>query len=206
VKSVTVNDSSTAQFFADFARIGRLEPFMLRECSLAQAAAQLQISKSLMGYWVKIMLERKLIGVVRVEQRGRHRVPIYAATAHSFVVPMELIPQVSNETWLQHNLTKFEESAQHSLIQVGRKHAQRWQLSCVVVGGTVEVMVLPETNDGAELEPFNRFGQIRLTSLQAAQLHQEMRALFEKYDGRAGSEDDAKSYLIRYLLVEAQLE
>ena len=140
---ITIDDPSTAQFFADFARIGRLEPFMLRDCSLADAATQLGISKSLMGYWVKIMLERGLISVVRVEKVGRHRVPIYAATAQGFVVPMELIPQVSNETWLQHNLTKLEESAQRSLIQVGRKHTQHWQLSCVVVGAAVEVMVLP---------------------------------------------------------------
>ena len=182
---ITIDDPSTAQFFADFARIGRLEPFMLRDCSLADAATQLGISKSLMGYWVKIMLERELISVVRIEKVGRHRVPIYAATAQGFVVPMELIPQVSNETWLQHNLTKLEESAQRSLIQVGRKHTQHWQLSCVVVGAAVEVMVLPITDDGAGLEPFNRFGQVRLTMAQAAQLHQEMQALYDKYDGRA---------------------
>lgn len=179
---------------------------MLGERSLSAAAAQLQISKSLMGYWVGIMLERGLIEVVRVERRGRHHVPIYAATAQAFVVPMELIPQVSNETWLQHNLTKFEESAQRSLIQVGRKHTQHWQLSCMVMGGGVKVMVLPITDDGVELEPFNRFGQIRLTMAQAAQLHQEMRALYEKYDGRSGVEGEAKPYLIRYLLVEEQLE
>ena len=206
MSSITIHDPSTAQFFADFTRIGRLEPFMLTDCSLSDAAAQLGISKSLMGYWVKIMLERGLIGVVRIEKVGRHRVPIYAATAQAFVVPMELIPQVSNETWLQHNLTRFEESAQRSLIQIGRKHTQHWQLSCVVVGAAVEVMVLPTTDDGARLEPFNRFGQVRLTMAQAAQLHQEMRALFEKYDGRAALEGDAKSYLIRYLLVEEQLE
>ena len=205
MRSVTVSNPSTAQFFADFARIGRLEPFMLRECSLSDAATQLGISKSLMGYWVGIMLERGLIGVVRVEKASRHRVPIYAATADAFRVPMELIPQVSNETWLQHNLTRFEELAQRSLIQVGRKHASRWQLSCTMVNRTVEVMVLP-TDDGFELEPFNRFGQIRLGAAQAAQLYQEMRALYEKYDGRAQPEGEAKSYLIRYLLVEAQLE
>lgn len=203
---VAITDSRTAQFFADFARIGRLEPFMLCECSLADAATQLGISKSLMGYWVNIMLERGLIAVVRIEQRGRHRVPIYAATAQAFVVPMELIPQVSNETWLHYNLTKFEESAQRSLIQVGRKHSQHWQLSCVVVGAAVEVMVLPTAGDGAELEPFNRFGQIRLGAAQAAQLNLEMRALYEKYDGRIEPEGEAKSYLIRYLLVEEQLE
>ncbi len=206
MSSIAITDPRTAQFFADFARIGRLEPFMLRESSLGEAATELQISKSLMGYWVGIMLERGLIAVVRIEQRGRHRVPIYAATANAFVVPMELIPQVSNETWLQHNLTKFEESAQRSLIQVGRKHTQHWQLSCAVVGAAVEVMVLPTSDDGFELEPFNRFGQIRLGAAQAAQLNQEMRALYEKYDGRTEPTGEAKPYLIRYLLVEEQLE
>ena len=71
MSSVTIHDASTAQFFADFARIGRLEPFMLRECSLAEAAAQLGISKSLMGYWVKIMLERGLIAVEKMLEPGR---------------------------------------------------------------------------------------------------------------------------------------
>ena len=179
---------------------------MLRECSLAAAAAQLGISKSLMGYWVKIMLERGLIAVVRVEQRGRHRVPIYAATAQAFVVPMELIPLVSNETWLQRNLTEFELLAQRSLIQVGRKYRHRWQLSCSVLNETVQTRVLPTPDDGFELEAFNRFGQVRLIAAQAAQLQLEMRALFEKYDGRDQPEENAKSYLIRYLLVEAQLE
>lgn len=206
MSSVAISDSRTAQFFADFARIGRLEPFMLRECSLSEAAAQLRISKSLMGYWVKIMLERGLIAVVRIEKVGRHRVPIYAATAHSFLVPMELIPQMSNETWLQRNLTKFEESAQESLIQVGRKHAQRWQLTCAVTSGTVEVMVAPRADKDFEVEVFHRFGQLRLGAAQAAQLQREMRALYEKYAGRDQPQSDAKSYLFRYLLVEAQLE
>ena len=57
MSSITIHDPSTAQFFADFARIGRLEPFMLRDCSLSDTAAQLGISKSLMGHWIKITLE-----------------------------------------------------------------------------------------------------------------------------------------------------
>jgi len=84
--------------------------------------------------------------------------------------------------------------AQRSLIQVGRKYNQRWQLSCAVTGATVQVRVLPSTDDGFELEAFNRFGQLRLGAASATQLHQEMRALYEKYDGRAQPEGEAKSY------------
>jgi hypothetical protein len=50
---------------------------MIREPSLTEAAVQLQISKSLMRYWVKAMLKRDSIGAVWVEKRGPHLVPIY---------------------------------------------------------------------------------------------------------------------------------
>lgn len=131
---------------------------------------------------------------------------MYAATVQSFIVPMELIPQVSNESWLQRNATEFEQLAQRSLIQVGRKYTGRWQLSCATINATVQVRVLLSVDEGFELEAFNSFANVRLGVAQAAQLHQEMRALFEKYDGRARTEGESKSYLIRYLLVEAQLE
>ena len=114
------------------------------------------------------MLERGLITVVRIEQRGRHRVPMYAATAQSFIVPMELIPQVSNESWLQRNATEFEQLAQRSLIQVGRKYTGRWQLSCATINATVRVRVLLSVDEGFELEAFNRFANVRLGGLCTA--------------------------------------
>jgi hypothetical protein len=206
VNSKTIHDSKTAQFFADFTRIGRLEPFMLGECSLAEAAAQLHISKSLMGYWVKIMLELDLIRVVCTEKRGRHHVPIYATTSSTFDVPMDLIPEVSNETWLERNATEFERRAQQSLIRVGRKYADRWQLSCFVTNGVMQVMVLPNGEDSIERESFNRFGNFQLTAVQAAALQLEMMALYEKYNAQKEVDSETKSYLIRYLLVEENLE
>ena len=204
--STTVRNPKTAQFFADFARIGRLEPFMLGECSLAEAAMQLQISNSLMGYWVKVMLELDLIHVVRIEKRGRHHVPIYAATSSAFDIPMDLIPEVSNETWLKRNANEFEQRAQDALIRVGQKYADRWQLSCAVHNGMVLVMVLPNQADTFERESFNRFGSFRLTAAQSAALQLEMRALYEKYESSSDLQSDTKSYLIRYLLVEEHLE
>jgi hypothetical protein len=206
VSSRTIHDGKTAQFFADFSRIGRLEPFMLRECSLSEAATQLHISKSLMGYWVKIMLELDLIRVIRTEKRGRHHVPIYATTSSAFEVPMDLIPEVSNESWLERNATEFEHRAQQSLIQVGRKYTDRWQLSCFVTNGVMQVLVLPNGEDTFERESFNRFGSFRLSATQAAALQLEMMALYEKYDGQTETSSETKSYLIRYLLVEENLE
>jgi hypothetical protein len=205
MSSTTVHNPKTAQFFADFARIGRLEPFMLGECSLSEAAAQLHISKSLMGYWVKVMLESDLIRLVRIEKRGRHHVPIYTATASSFDVSIDLIPEVSNETWLERNASGFEQRAQQSLIQVGRKYADRWQLSCFVTNGVMQVMVLPNGEDTLERESFNRFGNFQLTAAQAAALQLEMMALYEKYSAQQEGDSETKSYLIRYLLVEEQI-
>jgi hypothetical protein len=205
VNSKTILESKTTRFFADFNRICRLEPFMLAECSLAEAAMQLHISKSLMGYWIKIMLELDLIRVVRTEKRGRHHVPVYATTSSTFDVPMDLIPEVSNETWLERNATEFEQRAQRSLIQVGRKYVDRWRLSCFVTNGVMQVMVLPYGEDTLERESFNRFGNFQLTAAQAAALQLEMMALYEKYNARP-VDSETKSYLIRYLLVEEHLE
>jgi hypothetical protein len=161
---------------------------------------------SLMGYWVKIMLELDLIRVVRTEKRGRHHVPIYATTSSAFEVPMDLIPEVSNETWLQRNATEFEHRAQQSLVQVGRKYTDRWKLSCFVTNGVMQVMVLPNGEDTLERESFNRFGNFQLSAAQATALQLEMMALHEKYNVQTETDSGTKSYLIRFLMVEEHLE
>jgi hypothetical protein len=142
-----------------------------------------------MGYWIKIMLELDLIRVVRIEKRGRHRVPMYTVTGRSFDVPMDLIPEGSNETWLKHNTGGFEQRAQQSLIRVGQKYADRWQLSCFVINGVIQVMVLPNGADTFKRESFNRFGSVRLSATRAAALQLEMMALCEKY--KSQSETDS---------------
>jgi DNA-binding transcriptional ArsR family regulator len=87
--SLHLTSPEAALFFVQPRHVRHVFPFMRREVSLSQAAAECKLSKSHMSYWLNKMLRLGIIECIRSEKRGRHTVPIYRATAHTFTVPMQ---------------------------------------------------------------------------------------------------------------------
>jgi hypothetical protein len=201
-----IDNREAALFFTEFAKVQYLQPFLLAEHSLSEAAKRLGISKTRMSYWITKMLELNLIQVVRIEKRGKHNVPIYCATADVFSVPLELLPVESDEALLEAHTKTFEQTVKRSLAYIVRRDAEGWHIYCHVQEGRVRLDIAPGSGDLEDAKIINHFGKLRLSERQAKTLRQEMKILLERYVSESAQNKEEKSYLFKLLLVEEWLE
>jgi hypothetical protein len=142
-----IDNHDAALFFTSFDNVQYLQPFILSEHSLSEAARTLNISKTRMSYWLTKMQALNLIRVVRVEKRGKHNVPVYHAVADMFRVPLELLPIESDEAILEANTKNFEQAVKLSLVRTGRKYAEGWHICCHVLEGRVRLDITPGSGE-----------------------------------------------------------
>ena len=164
-----VDDAKVAAFLVDRAKNKHLEPFLGRECGLAEAAERLGLSKSRMSYWINRLLEFGLIQVVRTEQQKRNRVRIYRSVAECFVVPLELVPAESDEALLESNLDAYWQTFICSLAQAGRKNADGWHLRHQLEGERTWNRIVPRSGDLEQAKPVNNWARLNLTDEQASE-------------------------------------
>lgn len=62
VTSLEITNSETALFLADAAQLRYLGPFFAKECSLGEAAKQLELPLANMRYWVSKM---EILGLLK---------------------------------------------------------------------------------------------------------------------------------------------
>ena len=142
--------------------------------------------------------------MIRVEKRGKHKVPIYRATADVFIVPLELLPIDSDEAILDANMAEFEKVSRRSLIYTARKNAEGWHIRYSVLRDKARLDIVPNSADLEDAKIVNHFGRLRLSETHAASLRQEMLGLLDRYIEL--SSVDEKSYLFKLLMVEETLE
>lgn len=196
-----ITDPEAALFLLDRYRSSFIVPFLGLECSLAEAARALGLSKSRMSYWVRRMLELGLIEVVRVEKRSRFNVPVYRSVADVFTFPIELVPAESDEALLAIQFGDFFERVKRSLAYAGRKNADGWHVRAERDGGNVWVRMLPEAGNSEAAKLLSDFGRLYLSEAQAAELRREMRALLGRFVERSDREG-GKAHLVYFLAVE----
>jgi hypothetical protein len=201
-----IDNHDAALFFTSFDNVQYLQPFILGEYSLSEAARTLNISKTRMSYWLTKMQALNLILVVRIEKRGKHNVPIYRAVADMFRVPLELLPIESDEAILEAHTKSFEQSVKRSLVRIGRKYAEGWHVSCSVKEGRVRLDIMPGSGKLEDAKIINYFGRLRLNEKQASTLRQDMKKLLEHYIKETAQNKEEKRYLFKLLLVEEWLE
>jgi hypothetical protein len=90
-----LNDTAKNRFIA---------PFIAKERSLSEAAKIVGVKLNAMNYWVKRLLEMKLIQQTRSESRKGSAVRYYRSVADEIIVPVELIPKESYEVVLQEQM------------------------------------------------------------------------------------------------------
>jgi hypothetical protein len=203
LKELELTLPDAASFFLDANKVSHLQPFLLSEHSLSDAAKVLGLSKTRTSYWLTKMLELSLIEQVRVEKRGKHNVPIYRSRAEIFKIPLEAIPVESDEMLMDINSKAFEQKVKQSLIRSGRKYAEGWQLCCTLKDGKMWRDIVPGSGDLEDAKIANTFGVLHLNEKQASALRREMRMLLGRYVKETENTKDERAYLFKLLLVEA---
>jgi DNA-binding transcriptional regulator GbsR (MarR family) len=198
-----IDSLEAAKFFTHAINVAHLNPFVAGEKSLSEAAQELNISKNRMNYWVNKLQRLDLIYTVRVEKRGRHRVPIYRATADFFVVPVELLPTDSDEDIFQ--LATFEQKVKRSLADFKHAYMKDWQLRYELVKGVALLKIEPPENRKEELKVVNSWGQLNLSETQAEAFRREINRVVGRYL-KASQKNQGKSFLYKMILVEEGLE
>ena len=201
LRSKPLDSLEVATFFVSITKTKHLMPFMGQERSLAEAARLLEISKSLMAYWVKQMLELGLIEHRQTEKRGRHVVPLYSATADVFMIALERVPAASDEALFEIFTKVFAEDERAAVIHAARSNLSQWFITYRLRDGRDCLDIAAHPTESEELKMVNRFDRIRLTQADAAQLRLEMLALLSRYKARTSSDGD--EFLYKLLLVEA---
>ena len=199
LKEMQIGSARAAKFFTDVDHIKYLEPFMLGESSLAQAADYLAVSKSKMSYWVKKLLELDLIYTVRFDKRAKHTFAVYRATADAFVVPAHLVPvRVDKDVF---ELDHFEKRLSRALEDYRLRHTEDWQLHYTVEAAKPNIVFAPPDGNLSEADVTNAWGELSLDEAQVEALHRAMRRVFETYKPER-KDPRRKTYLFRMVLVE----
>jgi DNA-binding transcriptional ArsR family regulator len=202
IRERQIDAPEIAAFLVNRTSIRYLHPFMHHERSLGEAARFLEISKSRMGYWLKKLLEMELIRLIRIEKRGKHRVPIYTATAEVFIMPIELVQPEADENLLNEHARDFERSAKRSLLHTAHMSSDHWDVRFSFVDGTGKLDVVPVGDDIEEI--VNHWGRLQFSAPQARAFRQELLDLIERFE-RASS-GEGKRYLYKLMLVEESVD
>jgi hypothetical protein len=192
-----VKDPRAAAFLIDPVSSEHLAPFMVGEKSLAQAAAELGISKSRMSYWVNKLLKFDFIRVVRVEKQGKHHASIYRSSAEVFIVPLDTLTTDPNKDVFES--APFERAIKRSLVHFKHEALRGRHIRYGRENENVVLDVLPR--QATKPEMVDQWGRVELTKAQAKLFYQEMNRLFEKIM-QASSDKQGEKYLFKLVLVE----
>jgi len=88
--ALTVTTVETAALLTDPSRQRFLIPFIGRDCTVAQAAGELEVALNSLLYRVKRFQAVGLLQVVREEKRAGRAVKVYRSVADAFYVPFAL--------------------------------------------------------------------------------------------------------------------
>lgn len=194
-----ITDQKVAVFLMDRTKSRHLDPFLGRDCTLSEAAAELGLGKTRMSYWVTRLLALGLIEVVRTELRGRHRVRVYRSASDSFAMPLELLP-ASDVEILEGYFKPIWRQLLHSLARAGRKNASGWHIRFLRRDTLPSFQIVPNTGDLEDARIFNVWARLSLTDEQATRLRAELQTLLESYT--AASVPEAKPHLLHLAVVE----
>lgn len=181
-----------------------LQPFWGRECSLAEAARALEVSKSRMSYWMSKLLELDLIVKLRMEKRGEHQVPIYRSVADVFTFPLEQFPLEWEGGLLERHKRDFDGQEQSSVLGALRQDPERWFVRFAMQGEESRLDILPSGGDKTSVPFVSEWGRVRLDKAQASAFQQELLRLVERYGSQTQTEGDY--HLFKLLLIEERLD
>ncbi len=189
-------------------------PFLGRERTVGQAAAETGFKLNAMHYRVRTFLDAGLLKVVREEKRAGRAIKVYRSVADAFFVPFQFTAHATRqESWLAH----IEPVARPIAQSMAERYLEREQAGqCIFrddeghfvsLGGqelreSKEIVFHPD----ADQRPLgtDRFGNIFLTEAEAQRLERELVELFGRYLKLWHSDDKVRhEHLFLYAFVPA---
>lgn len=190
--SLTVTDPNVAAFLNDTTKNRFLAPFIARERSLSEAAKIVGVKLNAMNYWVKRLLEMKLIKQTRSESRKGSSVRYYRSKADEIIVPVDLIPKESYEVVLLEQMQpSFEHLIRANVRSALLQHPGGWNLHFFRrPDGVVWREDKPDLPGGRRALPLpalNDWYRPVLTKENAKKLEAELIELLERYQTKESS-------------------
>ena len=113
-----VTDERAAAFLLDANHRRFLDPFLGRECTVAQAARDLTEDVNVVLYRVRRMVAIGLLRVVRIQQRRGRAVKVYTSVAERLFVPYAATPALNLLDALRRDRAATEELFVSALARV----------------------------------------------------------------------------------------
>ncbi len=176
-----ISDPLTIERLCEVKLLHHLAPFVARECTLPQAASELEITSQRMSYWVNKFVRYKLIQFVRFEKNGRHQAAVYRSIHDEFIFNLAAIHEEHAMGLLQAIQGPRFEQLQRSIAKnftLRGKHAQFriWRAET----GVRSLLFNPNNADDTFGLTSNFYG-LHLDQNDVEALHQELRELCMRY-------------------------
>ena len=213
-KTLEVTDPEAAKVLIAEQKNRFLEPFMIGEKTLKDAAEVLGVKLNTLHYQVQKLMGLGLLEVAREEPRNGRAQKVYSATAERFVVPFHVTPSETLGALLQNldqdSRLRFHDEIAQALFQ----RAPAWAIHVFADASQgVTVAIAPEHHDGVTLKellaptsPAVWFeeGEIKLSFDDAKRFQRELYELTRRYKER--SQSKGQTYLMRLGLTPTRIE
>jgi hypothetical protein len=179
--SLEITNPKVAMFLVDASKVRHLRPFFAKECTLAEAAKDLNLALANMHYWATKMEKLGVIKLTRVVKRKGSPIKYYRSVADEFTVPLEYIPLASVEELLEIKEKPYIKRSYKALVASAFKYMNGWQAYFYLDGTTFMYSIEPRRGTLEDAQIFNWWMPLRLTPEQAKIFREELQDLKTRY-------------------------
>jgi len=203
-----VRDERQARLLLDPESLRFFRPFLARERTVSQAAAEVNCAPSVMLYRVGTFLRAGLLEIVREEPRRGRPMKIYRSTHDEYFIPYALTPHATLEEAF---LEVFEANYRRVARAVAELHKERWDGYRLTrePDGSTWLRGVPDAErrlpPGDASNPGIDYALVaHLSPTEAQALQAELADLLQRFQGR--EEPSRAAGERRYLLAVAFVE
>ncbi|MGL4230455.1 MAG: hypothetical protein ACRCWJ_03735, partial [Casimicrobium sp.] len=176
-----VSDPLTIERLCEVKLLHHLAPFVARECTLPQAASELEITSRRMSYWVNKFVNYKLIQFVRFEKHGRHQAAVYRSVHDEFVFNLAAINEEHAMGLLQAIQGPRFEQLQRSIARNFTRRGKHAQFRIWRAESGVRSLLFNTKDANDTFGLTSNFYQLSLSADDIEALHRELRELCFRY-------------------------
>ena len=198
-----ITDPKIAALFIKDHVSSYLAQFIGAEITLKKAALQIGAKLNIMAYWAARFLNLGLIRVTRTETRGGSAIKHYRAVANEFIVPIALLEGFTTTEVLQKTMRRDYDRFSRSVSAAGIRLTPDWHIRLYRNdwghGTPLEPSTPPESSAP---RPLHDFVYVTMPAREAAEFHQELAALLERFRNAARQEPGLPRFLMHVGFVE----
>ena len=201
-----ITDPRVAALFVKPHVAGYLAQFIGAETTVKRAALRVNTKLNVMAYWAERFLNLGLILVARVESRAGSAVKVYQSVAREFIISVDRLEGLTNNEVLQRIMHRHYDPFSENVAASGLRLTDSWQLR----------LFRDATGYGLHLEPIfqqpppqplprralHDWADITLPAREAAEFHQELAELFERFKGAVSLEPNLPRFMMHVGFVE----